>query len=301
MASSDGSAAPETIAQAIPRMRRAFEAAGIEHAAGDTRRLIAAALDVNAVTLISDPARRIDPVQAVRLASFVARRVSREPVSRILGIREFYGRPFAITPAVLDPRADTETLIETALKIATREGWLDRSVTILDIGTGSGAILLTLLAALPHATGVGLDVSETALDVAKRNAASLNLVSRATFQQADIRHGMPKGFDLVVSNPPYISAADVPTLEPEVRNFDPHLALDGGEDGLNYYRSIIAGWVQAATNASKSCWLVLEAGVGQSEQVLDIARGHGLVMKSDNHEVVKDLEGHPRCVTIKRN
>ena len=299
MASDEFVSAPETIAQAIPRIKRAFESAGIDEAAGDTRRLIAAALEINPATLIGDPARQITPAQSARLAAFVARRLTREPVSRILGTREFYGRPFAISPAVLDPRADTETLIETALAIAKRERWHDRPITILDIGTGSGAILLTLLAEFPNATGVGLDISQAALDVANRNAIALNLTHRSSFASADLRDGIPAGFDLVVSNPPYICAAEIPTLDPEVTNFDPHVALDGGPDGLTFYRSIIAGWVNSHKAPTPPQWLVLEAGASQSTHIIEIAKSHGLAVTKDDHDLVSDLGGHVRCVALK--
>jgi release factor glutamine methyltransferase len=299
MACDDPVSSPETIAQAVRRIKQALETAGIDEAAGDARRLIAAALDITAATIIGDPARPITHAQATRLATFVSRRCNREPVSRILGTREFYGRPFTITPAVLDPRADTETLIECALSIVTREGWRDRPITILDIGTGSGAILLTLLAELPHATGVGLDISHHALAVAKSNASTLNLTLRSSFHHADICAGVPRGYDLVVSNPPYIPAAHIPTLDPEVAKFDPHLALDGGADGFAYYRSIVADWAQGSRSSATARWLVLEAGVGQSGHILEIARSHGLVARSDDHRVANDLGGHERCIGLK--
>ncbi len=167
-----------------------------------------------------------------------------------LAQREFYGRRFALSSATLDPRPDSETLIEAALGIAAREGWRERSIRILDVGTGTGCLLLTLLAELPLATGVGTDISGEALQTAARNATSLGVAERVHFAQADALGGIDGPFDLVVSNPPYIASGDIAGLSTEVRKYDPRVALDGGADGLDIYRRIIAdlgrvlrGWV----------------------------------------------------------
>ena len=225
----------------------------------------------------------------------VIRRAAREPVSRILGTREFYGRHFAVTPAVLDPRPDTETLIDAAIDIGGVEDWPDRALSILDIGTGSGAILLTLLAQFPLATGLGVDISAQALEVASANAKALGLSSRAKFEQRDILAGFPIGYDLVVSNPPYIPSVEISELDPEVALFDPHLALDGGPNGLDFYRSIITAWAPAA---KKTQWLLLEAGAGQSTAIEKIAEKAGLYRSQDHVRRYRDLLGHIRCVAI---
>jgi release factor glutamine methyltransferase len=240
----------ETIQQAIQRVKNLFVAAHIPDAATDARWLIAAALRVSPAHLIANPAAPIPPESRARLDQYVTRRINREPVSRILGCREFYGRPFELSPAVLDPRPDTETLIDLVLELVNSSNATTSwpAPRILDIGTGSGAILLTLLAQLPSATGVGIDICPNALDIAQRNAQALGLGARATFTLGDMRSGLPTGCDIVVANPPYIPTTALAALAPEVTRFDPHLALDGGNDGLDYYRAIIAVLALAATH-----------------------------------------------------
>src|SRR5262249_44131133 len=149
-----------------------------------------------------------------------------EPVSRILGRRDFYGRTFAITSATLDPRPDSEILITATLELVREDGLADKPPRIIDIGTGSGCLLLTLLAELPAATGLGTDISQAALDAARANALAMGLAERAEWLQADALEGVPGGFHIVVTNPPYIRTGEIPELEPEVRSFDPVQALD---------------------------------------------------------------------------
>ena len=287
-----------TLGQALRSAVAELTAAGVGEAAGDARRLVAAAIGGTAADVIRDPGRVLSAAELDRLEVHVRRRCTREPVSRILGEREFYGRPFAITPAVLDPRPDTETLIEVALDICAREGWRDRPIRVLDIGTGSGAILLTMLAELPLATGVGLDVSDGALACAARNAAALGLSVRSSFVTGDMREASLEGYDLVLSNPPYIPAAEIAGLAPEVANFDPRLALDGGVDGLDCYRAILGRVVPTASVSRTSQWLLLEAGAGQSGEIVQIARAAGL--SEAQHDVIlrRDLGGVTRCVAI---
>ena len=299
---SDSLPPPETVEQSLRRIRVELTAAGIQEAAGDARRLVAAALDAAATDLIRDPNRMLTTSEAARLARFVRRRIEREPVSRIFGRREFYGRSFAVTPAVLDPRPDTETLIDAALAIARSESWAGRPLTILDVGTGSGAIVLTLLAELPLATGLAIDISQQALDCAAANAAALGLTGRAKFERHDIFTGFPPGppggFNLVVSNPPYIITADLVTLEPEVAHYDPTRALDGGCDGLAFYRTILEAWAATPHLQSTQRALVLELGAGQSEAVVGIAKSVGAHNALTTLEAHRDLGNHIRCVAI---
>ena len=287
-----------TLGQALRSAVAELTAAGVGEAAGDARRLVAAAIGGTAADVIRDPGRVLSAAELDRLEVHVRRRCTREPVSRILGEREFYGRPFAITPAVLDPRPDTETLIEVALDICAREGWRDRPISVLDIGTGSGAILLTMLAELPLATGVGLDVSDGALACAARNAAALGLSARSSFVTGDMREASLEGYDLVLSNPPYIPAAEIAGLAPEVANFDPRLALNGGADGLDYFRIVLARMAQSAKVAQAPQWLVLEAGAGQSRDVVQIVRAAGFFAAGRNSILRRDLGGVTRCVAI---
>ena len=210
-----------------------------------------------------------------------------------MGEREFYGRRFTLSPATLDPRPDSETLIETAIDIAAREGWRERQIRILDIGTGTGCLLLTLLAELPLATGLGTDISAAALQTAAMNAASLDVAARATFALADMLDGVDGTFDLVVSNPPYIASADIADLSPEVREFDPRAALDGGADGLDFYRRIVADLGRVLDG-----WAIFEVGAGQADAVAMLSQQ--AFVKTRRAEVTRhsDLGGHTRCVAV---
>lgn len=289
----------ETIQQALRRIRADLGMAGIEEASGDARRLVAAALNMSAADLIRDPDRSLTPAQSDCLAGYVDRRAAREPVSRILGQREFYGRSFKVTPAVLDPRPDTETLIDAALAIARSDGWAGRPIKILDIGTGSGAILLTLLAELPAATGLAIDISQGALECAAANAATLGLTGRVDFLRHDIFAGLPAGFDLVVSNPPYITTQDLAALDPEVALYDPALSLDGGCDGLAFYRAILEAWAASPHVTETGRALVMELGAGQSAAVVEIARQTGAQSALTGLETRVDLGNHVRCVALR--
>ena len=288
----------ETLASALGRMRGALTGAGIEAAGGDARRLMAAAIGGVGAELIRDPRRTLSAAEARRLNGYITRRLLREPVSRILGEREFYGRPFALTPDVLDPRADTETLIDTALEIGAREGWYKRPIRILDIGTGSGAILLTLLAEFPLATGVGIDVSVPALACAEINASALGVAARCRFNCTDVRAVSLRGTDLVVSNPPYIPSAEIDTLAPEVAVYDPRPALDGGSDGLMFYRWIFAAATRQQLVAKAPQWLVLECGAGQSNAIVAIAWENGFSCRPDELLQRRDLGSILRCVAL---
>jgi release factor glutamine methyltransferase len=221
--------------------------------------------------------------------SLVERRCKFEPVSRILGNREFYGRSFRVTPDVLDPRADTETLIGAALVLAKGKGPL----RILDLGTGSGAIVVTLLAELPGATAVASDLSALALQVAKGNAEALGVADRASVVQANWFDGVDGQFDLIVSNPPYIPLGDIAGLAPDVRDFDPPKALDGGPDGLEAYRRISSG---AGAHLAPKGHVILEIGAGQENAVNDLFSGQGFNRESLHF----DLAGHVRCLVFNR-
>jgi len=288
-----------TVGEAVRAVTLALRAAGVEDAGRDARLLVAAVTGGDTGDLIREPERALSAGEAQVLAGMMHRRAAGEPVSRILGWREFYGRRFAITPDVLDPRADTETVIEVALEIARREGWRERQVSILDRGTGSGCLLVTVLAELPLATGTELDISAAALAVARRNAGRLDVTQRCTFVASDIAGFNLDSYDLVVSNPPYIPAADITALDPEVCRFDPHLALDGGADGLRFYRTILSGAVTGHHVASTPQWLVLEAGIGQTRQIIEIACEFGLSIRDGDLILRNDLGNIPRCVALR--
>jgi release factor glutamine methyltransferase len=267
-----------------------LRAAGVDTPERDARLLTAAALGIGQLDLIASPDRWLSPAEAARFAEHLRRRAQREPVSRILGRRAFYGREFAITPVTLDPRPDTETLVELALEIADEQGWRSRAIRIVDIGTGSGCILLTLLAELPLATGLGTDIDPAALEVAAANAAQLGLSDRVRFTPARSLAGLNETFDLLVSNPPYIPSGEIPGLEPEVRHYDPPGALDGGPDGLDIFREIARDLRCAVPHG----WAVFEVGAGQAEKVVEILDpGHHGVTR-----VRRDLAAHQRCVAV---
>jgi release factor glutamine methyltransferase len=277
-------------ARALAVLRRAFAEAGIEEAALDARLLVLGALGIDATVLVTRPDEVLTVEQAARLDDFARRRLAREPVARILGEREFWGLPFALSPETLVPRPETETVVETVLALRP-----DRTApsTLLDLGTGSGCLLVTLLHEYPHAFGVGIDRAFGALVTARRNACRNGVGARAGFAQGDWAASLRGRFDLIVSNPPYIRTEVIASLDPDVRVYDPSLALDGGPDGLDAYRVILreAGRLLAADGL-----LALEIGFDQEAQILDLAPPAGL----DVLQVAHDLMGYPRCVALKR-
>lgn len=282
-----------TVREAQAALTRVLGAAGIDEPGRDARILVHSALGMSAADVLREPDRRVMRHDAEMLAGMALRRLAREPISRILGYRAFFGRRFDIAPATLDPRPCTETLIEAVLELAVQEGWKDAPLRILDIGTGSGAILVTLLAELPQATGIGSDVSADALAIARRNAERIGVGPRATFQFARTLEGLDGPFDLLVSNPPYIASADIADLDPEVRDYDPAAALDGGTDGLDFYREIAAGFARFVPHG----WAVFEVGAGQADAVA------GLLLEAAGAEAVVrtwlDLGRHTRCVAAR--
>ena len=212
-----------------------------------------------------------------------------EPVARIVGQKEFWSLPIAVTPAVLVPRPETETVVELALALLDRDGPRTRPFRIADLATGSGAILLALLSELPNALGTGTDIDSNAVDVARANAQHLGLNGRADFVVCDYGAALEGRFDLVVSNPPYVASADIATLAREVREHDPHLALDGGFDGLAAYRAIAA---DAPRLLRRGGHLVAEIGAGQEPAVGELFAAEGLAIVGARH----DLSGIARAI-----
>ena len=274
-------AAGPLLAAAAQRLRRA----GCDTPELDARLLLQAAAGLTREDLAIDPERRIEDGARQRFAVFIGRREQREPVSRILGSREFYGRPFRVTPATLDPRPDTETLVEAALAL------MPERARILDLGTGTGAIAVTLLAERPCATGVATDRSAKALAVAEANAEALGVASRLTLREGSWFGPVSGVFDIIVSNPPYIPARDIEGLSPDVRNFDPPEALAGGEDGLDPYRAIA---LAARNHLAPGGHVLVEIGAGQADDVAAIFAAAGW----NNPARHKDLAGHVRCLVF---
>jgi release factor glutamine methyltransferase len=277
----------DTLRALIKQASEQLASRGIETAALDARLLLQAASGLRHEGIVADPGMVLPVDVTAHFWSLVERRCKFEPVSRILGTREFYGRSFRVTPDVLDLRADTETLVGAVLGLVKGKGPL----RILDLGTGSGAIVVTLLAELPGATAVASDISAAALQVAKGNAEALGVANRAGFVQANWFDGVDGQFDLIVSNPPYIPLGDIAGLALDVRDFDPPKALDGGLDGLEAYRRIASG---AGGHLAPKGHVILEIGAGQENAVNDLFKGQGFVRESRHF----DLAGHVRCLAF---
>ena len=264
-----------------------LKAGRIDSPSIDARLLVEAATGATRMDILTDPYRAVTAEQATTLDGYVERRMRREPVSRILGRKGFWKIMLNVTPDVLSPRPDTETLIDVAVLAHAKT----EAFTVADLGTGSGAILLAILAERPAATGVGTDISFEAIAVARDNAAELELDNRATFMRTEWATGFgDASFDLVVSNPPYIPSADIPGLDPEVRDHDPHLALDGGPDGLEAYRQLAP---EVARVLKPGGVFAVEIGWDQGPQVKALFEAQGF----RDVKVVKDLGDRDRVVT----
>lgn len=275
-----------TRADALRRAAERLAAAGLEDAREEARRLLAAAGPLTSAQLITSLNDAQPADEAERLNALVDRRASREPLSHILGTVGFWTLELEVTPDVLTPRPDTETVVEAALEAVS-----DRSAPLrmLDMGTGSGAILLALLSELPSATGLATDISPAALAVAQRNAGRNGLVDRISFAETSWADGVEGPFDLVVSNPPYIASTVIETLEPEVREHEPRLALDGGPDGLGPYPHLLA---EAKRLLAPGGLAVFEIGYDQGEAALQLAGASGAVEAS----LRQDLAGRDRAL-----
>ncbi|MBI1252585.1 MAG: peptide chain release factor N(5)-glutamine methyltransferase [Alphaproteobacteria bacterium] len=274
-----------TLVAAWTAARRALEAAGVDTPVFDARLLIEAGAGVNRLDILTDPHRALDAVQIEAIDAQVTRRAAREPVSQILGRKEFRSLSFVVTPDVLTPRPETEFLVEAGLAMLDPQA----PARVLDLGVGSGAALLSVLMERPNAVGVGVDKSAAALAVARENAAALGLSARAALVEGDWAEGLDGPFDLVVSNPPYVRTGALGLLAPEVSKFEPALALDGGPDGLAAYRAIMPAIRRVLRPGGG--WAV-EVGEGQAEAVWAHADAAGLAPQ----DVVNDFSGIARIV-----
>jgi release factor glutamine methyltransferase len=261
-------------------------AAGVERPRREARLLLAHALGTTAEALLRDPQREVDPDG---FAQLVAERTRRQPLAYLIGRRGFWSLDFEVSPAALIPRPETETLIEAALAAFPHR---DAVRTILDLGTGTGCLLLAALHEFPRAWGVGVDRSAAAIALAGRNAGALGMRGRCAFLTADWGRPLAADFDLVLANPPYIRTTDIPGLMPEVAQFEPAAALDGGADGLDAYRCIVTG---LGTLLAPEGRAILELGAGQKEPVQWLARAAGLAVEDTR----PDLAGIPRALVLR--
>jgi release factor glutamine methyltransferase len=289
---SAGGAAAHTVADARRAWTAKFRANGIDTPELDARLLVGHALSLDHARLAASDRRLLAADETNTIAALAERRLAHEPVARIIGVKEFWSLQFRVDAATLVPRPETETVVQAALAAIERGGPRSRDLRILDIGTGSGAILLALLTELPNAFGVGSDVSLPALAVAADNARRLGL-SRAAFVACDMAAALSGPFDLIVSNPPYIASGDIATLPPDVCLFDPRLALDGGADGIDGYREIAAHAPALLTPGGS---LIVELGAGQAEKVAVLFADGGLVPSPPQ----PDLSGRPRVLVAEK-
>jgi release factor glutamine methyltransferase len=273
----------ERIIDTLQRGAMMLEAAGIENPRQDALVLLAHVMEVDQSAVLARLQEPLPPSALYGMDRVVAVRSLRQPISHIVGKRGFWNHEFMVNSDVLDPRPDTETLVAAAL-----EQPFD---TVLDLGTGSGAIIISLLAECPQAMGVATDISARALDVARRNAGRIGVADRVRFLEADWFDGVSGRFDLIVCNPPYIAAAEMDTLAPEVRDWEPRIALTPGEDGLAAYRRLAGG---LGTHLVRGGRAFFEIGYRQASDVKHIFTAAGFTQL----EVLQDLSGHDRVIAL---
>jgi release factor glutamine methyltransferase len=291
-AASLGNPPRPTVAAARRAWAAEFRTHGIESPELDARLLVGHALGLDHAALAAAGARTLGADAEGTIAVLARRRLAGEPVARILGHKEFWSLPLRLDAATLVPRPETETVVEAVLAAIDASGPRSRPLRIADLGTGSGAIILALLSELPNAFGVATDTSPGALAMAHDNACRLALM-RANFVACDVAAALRGPFDIIVSNPPYIASGDIVTLAPEVRDFDPRLALDGGPDGLGFYRAIAA---TAPALLAPEGALIVELGIGQAEPVAALFAAAGLVPSPPR----PDLSGVPRALVARK-
>lgn len=280
-----------TLLQAWQSAKARLEAAGLTGPVIDARLMVEAAADATRADIVTDPYRPLTPEQEATLDNYLSRRERREPVSHILGRKGFWKIMLSVTPDVLTPRPDTEVIVDYALKQFPEQ----MPFNILDLGVGSGAILLAILAERPAARGLGVDVSEDALAVARENAANLGLAPRAALLRGDWTQGLDEAsFDLVVSNPPYIASEVIEGLEPEVKDYEPRLALDGGPDGLDAYRRLAPEILRVLKPGGA---FAVEIGYDQKDAVEALFKAAG----ASAVQTLKDLALHDRVVVGVKN
>jgi release factor glutamine methyltransferase len=283
-----------TVAEALDEAAAMLRSAGVDRPRLDARLLLAHALGIAPEHVIGGPDRRVDPVDRERFRALTARRARRESVARLTGVREFWSLPFRVTADTLEPRPDSETVVEAALAaLDAAEVPRDRSLAILDLGTGTGCLLLALLRELPAARGLGVDISPAACAVARANAGSLGLAGRARFCAGDWGRGLGGRFDLIVANPPYIPDDAIDGLQPEVARYEPRSALAGGPDGLACHRALAPQLHRLLADGGMA---LVEFGAGQGRPVGQILAAAGFTCVA----VRCDLAGLERCIVVRR-
>ncbi|TPK77456.1 peptide chain release factor N(5)-glutamine methyltransferase [Mesorhizobium sp. B2-4-15] len=284
---------PEALGPLLREARARLVAAAVEDPALDARLIVEHFSGTTRTQAIADPECKVDGNAIAAIDTALTRRVGGEPVHRILGYREFYGLRLSLSPETLEPRPDTETLIEAVLPFVKATAAREGTCRILDLGTGTGAIALALLSVVPTATATGVDISDGALATATRNAGQLGLGGRFTALRSDWFEKVSGRYHVIAANPPYIASQDIGNLQDEVRDFDPHLALDGGVDGLVPYRIIAA---KAARFLEAEARIAVEIGHTQRNEVNDIFRIAGYAAG----EVFGDLGGNDRVLVFQR-
>lgn len=280
-----------TLAEVLAAARRRLAGAGIRDAAGDARTLLMGLLGLTPTSFVTESGRSLDEAERRAVDAALDRRIAREPVHRILGRRAFSRLDLVLSPETLEPRPDTEILVDALAPYAEKIVRATGGCRILDLGTGTGAICLALLDLVPGATGVGADLSAGALETARRNADINGVADRFEAVESDWFAAVTGAFDIIVSNPPYIVRSVVGTLDDEVRLHDPILALDGGEDGLDAYRAIAAG---AGAHLRENGLVAYEIGYDQKDEVTAIMREKGF----SRIEAIKDLGGNDRALVF---
>jgi len=280
---------PITLAALLRTARQQLTSAGVEDAALEARLIVEHFSETTQTQAITHPECTVEAAVAEKVARAVERRIAGEPVHRILGHRDFYGLKLALSPETLEPRPDTETLVDLVLPEARRIAKVKKHCRILDLGTGTGAIALALLSVVPEAEAVGTDISEGALETARHNADMSFVAERFTPLRSDWFRNVDGRFDLIVSNPPYIATAEMETLPREVREHDPKAALDGGPDGLTPYRAIASG---ARDHLTREGLIAVETGAEQKAAVAAIFAAEGYAVS----RTARDLGGRDRAM-----
>ena len=284
---------PSASIEAVRRqLAQKFRQCGIDTPDLDARLLVGHALGLDHAGLATQSGRVLARNETDAIAALAARRLAHEPVARILGRKEFWGLPFKLNAETLLPRPETETVVEAALAALDRENRRSQALRIADLGTGTGALLLALLSELPNACGIGTDISPGALECARDNAGALGMSGRACFVACDYGTALSGRFDLLVVNPPYVARGDIAGLQPEVRDFDPRRALDGGPDGLDGYRAIAA---DARRLLARNGILAVELGSGQRGGATALFAAAGLAPGAAKH----DLSGIARALVLR--